>query len=205
MNSKLYLLLQARLWGDYGNVLISGYGTRDQNTKSMLLHRAGPFAPPIFFPSVSLSGASIIVTQSFRSELESSALAGIQFRPVVKNRIIDYAWHTWDRGAPDPAELPGSGEPEDYIWNGKHSRRTAAEMEELWEVLPPVIECEIDWEESDTLNVPPTYWFAGSGATYRGLFRSKEEHPYFVVDDTNREWFEEHVGEWVRFEPLLHR
>lgn len=156
MIPKLHLLQQARLWGDYGDVLISGYATRDKNTKRMLLHRAGPFAPPIFFPYGSLSGASIIVTQSFRAELESSGLDGLQFRPAVKNRIIDYAWHTWDRRAPNPAEYPESGGPEDYIWDGEHSRSAAAEMEELWEVLPSVIGCKIDWKESKSLSVPDT-------------------------------------------------
>ena len=202
MRPHLFLLVQAKLWGDYGDVLISGYASRDKESGIIGLHRAGPFSPPIFFPYGALSGASLIVTQAFRVKLECSEIPRLEFRPVIKKRIVEFHWESWDRNAEDPGEYPETGEPEDYIWEGQHSVSAAANMPEMWEVLPPVIPCEIESEDSDRLAVPPKYWFTPQAGPYRGLFRSQERFPRFIVDANTRQWFEEHAPEWVRFEPL---
>lgn len=204
MISSLFRLRQANLWGDYGDVLISGYASRDATLGQLSLHRAGPFAPPIFFPWGSDCGRSAVVTQAFRQELERADFGPLSFRPVSKTRIVELHWHTWDRSADEPVEHPDSGEPEDYIGDGQHSRMAASQMEELWELLAPVVPCEIERQESDTLGIPDTFHFRPAGQEYRGLFRDREEYFDLIVDSPTRRWFEQRVAEWVGFDDLIY-
>ena len=95
------------------------------------LERTAPFVPPISFPGI----GDIVVTDAFRRELEASDLTGFTFAPVLKARIVESTWETWDRTAPEPAEYPPSGEPEDYILSRPHSRKLADEMGDVWEVV----------------------------------------------------------------------
>jgi hypothetical protein len=207
MNSNLFILRQVNLWGDYGDVLVSGYISRDAATGQLLLHRGGPFAPPVFFPWSSICGRAFVVTGPFRQELERAPLGPLSFQPAVKDRIVHlpFGWQSWNRKADTPRERPSGGEPEAYIWDQPHSPAVAAEMPEFWEVLPPVLPCTIEREESHSLDVPDRRYFISKGAEYRGLFRDREAWFDLIVDLPTRQWLEQRVGEWVSFEPLIER
>jgi hypothetical protein len=96
-------------WGDYGNILVSGLLDRDETSGLLLIERTGPFVPPI---SIGGLHSPLVVTDSFRRELERSGLTGFGFQPAVKQRIVRLAWERWDRSAAEPAEYPAEGEPE---------------------------------------------------------------------------------------------
>jgi hypothetical protein len=66
--------------------------------------------------------------------LEASDLSGFSFAPVEKKLIVELPWETWDLHAEEPAELPESGEPEDYILGKPHSPTAAAALGDLWEI-----------------------------------------------------------------------
>jgi len=122
--------------------------------------------------------------------LERAGFGQLSFRPVSKSRIVEFHWETWDRSAEVPAEHPDSGEPEDYIWDGQHSRKAASQMEELWELLAPIVPCEIERQQSDTLGIPDRFHFRPSGHEYRGLFRNREDYYDLVVDHRARQFFQ---------------
>ena len=65
----LWVVSQRNLWGDYGDVLINGYADRDEQGR-LLLHRAGPFVPPVSFPLVTRRfSRAVVVSEVFRGEL----------------------------------------------------------------------------------------------------------------------------------------
>jgi hypothetical protein len=204
MPTNLFLLRQASLWGDYGDVLVSGYASRDKATGRLLLHRGGPFMPPLFFPWCDLSGRALVVTDAFRQELERSPAGSLDFQPAVKHRIVNvsFAWQRWDRDAETPPKGPRGGEPEAYLWDKPHAPAVAAEMPELWEVRPSVLPCKIT-TEALSVDGPEEQCWVSMGADYRGLFRDREDWFNVIVDQPMRHWFQQHAAEWVRFEPLV--
>lgn len=206
MHPKLFLIHQVNLWGDYGDVLVSGYVSRHEETGELALDRGGPFVPPISFPYGAGFGKRLVVTDAFRRDLEGAAFGPLLFRPVNKNRIVKLAfdWQHWDRRAETPRVRPPGGEPDNYILSKPHAPALAAKMPDLWELLPPVLPCSIRREETAGLSSPPRHLFLSSGAEYRGLFRDRQDWFGVVVDDPTRRWFEQHVPDWVIFEPLLH-
>ena len=107
-----FVLEPPKLWGDFGSVLIAGYYRRVDGGP-MLLHRTGPFAPPLFIPWSSVGGPQIVVTRSFFDELHL-LVPELSTRDAVADRIIGLTWHTWDLTAPEPAAYPPEGEPEGY-------------------------------------------------------------------------------------------
>jgi hypothetical protein len=111
----LWAIEQRNLWGDYGSILISGSAHRLSESGPLLLHRAGPFLPPISFPWLRAGGHRIVVSEAFRRDLEHSGFAGLRFGPAAKARIVKLPWHEWDRTADRPKQYPPGGEPEEYI------------------------------------------------------------------------------------------
>lgn len=206
VTANLYRLGQVELWGDYGDVLVSGFINKDEGSGHLALHRGGPFTPPVFFPWSSVYGHALIVNDLFRKELERAPFGPLGFRAAIKDRIVPlpFEWQRWNREADMPQEVPDEGEPENYIWDGAHSPTVAAQMPEFWEVLPPLLPCKIERESSRSLDAP-AWHFTAQGAEYQGLFRDRETWFYFVVDQPTRQWFEERVGEWVSFVPLIEK
>lgn len=118
-------------WGDYGDSLMHGDAGRSADGV-LQLQRSAPFVPSISFPGL----PGIIVTDSFRQEIEDSPLQGITFESIEKNRIVNIAWHDGSRNTDEPPEYPESGEPEDYILGRPHDRRLAEQIGDLWELVP---------------------------------------------------------------------
>ena len=120
-------------WGDYGRILASGMSAHLPRKDGLIqLERTAPFVPPISFPGI----GDIVVTHAFRAELEASGLVGFTFAPVMKARIVESKWETWDRSAPKPAAYPTGGEPENYILASPHQPELADRIGALWEIVP---------------------------------------------------------------------
>jgi hypothetical protein len=185
------------LWGDYGAILIAGIGNGRENG-TYRLQRTGPFIPPITFP-----GWSIVVTESFRKQLEEAGLTGLSFHPVIKSLIVEYHWEKWDRRAEDPEEIPGpDGEPEDYILGHPHSPKTAQEMGVLWE---PRLQRLVTAELVNHRGVADgDIWLQGPlSAVDEVDFFLPELFEWMMVSSRAKNWLETHVKEWVRFEEVL--
>jgi hypothetical protein len=176
------------LWGDYGGILAHGMGKRN-NKGQFELERVGPFIPPISLPF-----GAIIVTDAFKTELESSGLSGLSYRQVVKTRVVLLEWEKWDWKANDPGEYPDESEPENYILENPHSPTASDKMGELWELIleeradtervrtgPRIIDQEIylkldKWDGRD--------WFTAKGVGYH------------YVSQKAKSWLENKVPEW---------
>ena len=199
---QFYRVHGPRLWGDYGNILIHGMTSRLEKKDGMLqLERAGPFLPPVTFPGLS---DCMVVTDEARRKLEMSGLGYLEFRPVVKARIVDLPWQTWDRRADDPAEFPETGEPEDYILLRPHSPRIADEMGDVWQVLLK----DGATVDTDIQRAPWDYAVRVHAATWNGdhLFWGKKPDAFFgrwvIASEHGKQWLEENAGEWAQFEAL---
>lgn len=186
-------------WGDYSDILIHGMAsnyTWNRNPDGCLeLERTGPFIPPITFPALGV----IVVTDAFRRELEASPLRGCTFRPALKKRIVKLHWERWDQSAQHPPRGPQDWEPENYVFGRKHSQHTSEEMGDLWEiVLGEHMDVRREAVENSILKrvIPLPQTWDGLADIFLGR---RTSHMY--VSERGRQWFEERVSEWVRFEP----
>jgi hypothetical protein len=207
---KFHRLRQTSFWGDYGQILASGLGAkRDRKTGRLLLHRAGPFAPPMMFTHESLVGFVVLVTQSLKEKLEAANFGNLIFKPTTKKHIVDIPWEAWDRearlpwdaGARVKGERPEEGEPENYLLSQKHSREAASEMEEIWEFIAPDVHCKV--EKRERLRAFHYRWFlTAPKGRHRGLFRPPGAGHVLFVDDVVRSWFEREGQGWVDFDEV---
>ncbi len=153
-------------WGDYGHILYHGMSMHAERSAGRIrLERTGPEIFPITFP------IDVIVTDDFRRSFDKSGLRGAQFRSVVKHRIVELDWSSWDTTDDEAPELPESGEPEDYILDRSHSPRAAAAMPELWELSTS------EDPSADVRYLPATHIIA--------------------LSTKAKEWFECHYGDYV--------
>src|SRR5262245_45476889 len=78
---KLWIVEQRKLWGDYGDVLISGYARRETDEGPLSLHRTGPFLPPVSFPFITNmpAGRAVVLSAPFKQALEHLNLPGVTF------------------------------------------------------------------------------------------------------------------------------
>jgi hypothetical protein len=174
-------------WGDYGSILASGMSRHLGRSEDGLiqLERTGPFIPPISFPG------DVIVTDAFRTELESSALTGFTFAPIIKARIVELNWESWDRRAEEPEMYPETGEPEDYILGRPHSPELAERMGALWELIPGM------GATVDRLGPNSCQELVLKPFGQSDIFRAKGVG-FTYVTQRAMEWLAERAGQWVR-------
>jgi hypothetical protein len=204
LDPPLWIVQQRELWGDYGDVLISGYARRTVDGV-LSLHRTGPFLPPISFPWTHAKrdvDSAVVVSAELKASLEALNLPGVRFRTARRSRIVPLSWETWDLRAREPAEYPDENEPENYLLNRKHDPRCAARMSTAFELILPDTTVGIDSVEDPANPLRTLYTSARSG---KGALPASRTHPTcgdLVVDDRMRTWLKKHVGNWVRFEPV---
>lgn len=177
-------------WGDYGDVLVHGYGGIDEGV--CRLQRTGPFIPPLTMP-----GYDIVVTAPLRRELEQSALTGFSFVSVEKTKVVEVPWHEWNPESPDPGEYPEGGEPAEYIDGGEHSPAAAEALGELWALAIPAV----GRVERDRPIVESSRELHLVLGTTGGLdFVRSPDVLHTYVSDRARTWLAARVGDWVEFE-----
>ncbi len=188
--------MNARFWGDYSHILIGGLGQYcDRQDGRIVLHRTGPFVPPITVP-----GDGIVVTDGFRGVLEVE-FPGLKFQPVVKKRIVSLRWETWDRTAPGPKHLPIGGEPENYILRRRHSDDVSQRIGPLWElVIEKCIEFRAVWNRENTNCVFHVLKRSWNGEPFASLNHSLFRIP--VVTEKAKAFLESHANEWLQFEDV---
>jgi hypothetical protein len=152
MDKPAYILHNRRMpWGDYGDTLLSGMSSHlDRGNGLLQLERTGPFVPPITKSGIDARGhGQLVVTDTYRSLLETTKFSGLSFLPVIKKRIVHLEWQTWDQTARKPAEYPETYEPEDYILARRHDQALADQMGALWEL------CLEEHARTDRMHVGP--------------------------------------------------
>lgn len=189
---KFYKLKGPHIWGDYGRELVAGEANNlVRQNGLLLLDRTGPFAPPITNPR-----NVIIVTEAFRRRLEEN-FEGLEFRPVIKDRIVEIHWETWDRTVFPQESPPGDGEPEDYLYGNPHSPAAAEALGDLWELVLSVgaqVRHSERPEASGTGEIDSATWTGDHFFwVIPGLF------PVVVVSETAKTWLEAEVPQWVSF------
>ncbi|MFO0798316.1 MAG: hypothetical protein U0804_12635 [Gemmataceae bacterium] len=184
-----YLSGPSHPWGDYYRVLADGYGAIIDGV--CRVQRTGPFIPPVTFPH------AMVVTDALRADLEASALTGVTFVPVVKQKVVASDWHEWNLKAPNPREYPEEAEPSNYIDRGEHSPAAAEALGTLWAV--------------DVLRVARVTRSEPVDHTHRHLHLNVESAQgldfvrspdvgFLFVSERAKAWLEARVGRWVAFE-----
>ncbi|TWT75789.1 hypothetical protein CA13_73620 [Planctomycetes bacterium CA13] len=197
--TQLYILDDRLLFGsDYGRALVRGCAPRNDDDGLLHILRTGPFVPPVYIGG---PGDNLLVSDSFRAILESSALAPFTFRETVYDKTVDVPWHTWDLNADEPESYPASYEPDGYIFDLPHDDAIEASMERIWEVVldrPPCNVISGDHIADVTAELK-------TGYGYPQLFYGSQYAPRFplpIVGPEGMDWFVRHAGEWIGFRKL---
>jgi hypothetical protein len=117
-----------------GDILIHGM-TRHLGKKNgqLQLERTAPFVPQVSLPGIHY----FIVTESAKDRLKT--VGGLEFRPVIKARIVRLDWHLWHMSRAEPPTYPDSGEPDDYLLDREHEAVLAEQIGPLWELVPAIV------------------------------------------------------------------
>lgn len=208
----MYRIRNRRLWGDYGDHLINAMASRKcwEVSPPLQISRLGPFVPPLHMRS-----SNVIVSDRVKKQLEQDQPFDVKFQQVVYDHIHRLDWHEWDLSADEPPLYPEGGEPDDYYWQAMPplwlpqcvhrylSRRIARLMEPSWELLLPVIPCDVKWLGIGPNRDPKySHKITLGNHEYTGLFYSSDKRLYPVAAEGAKQWFEDNVCEWVHFEQL---
>ncbi|MCP4777999.1 MAG: hypothetical protein GY880_27580 [Planctomycetaceae bacterium] len=158
------------------------------------LERTGPFIPPISLPA-----RNVIVTDSFRNQIDSSGLFDMQYLNVIKHHISEFKWEHWDRSVDIP-EFPDGGEPEGFILNFPHSEHAAEQMGPIWEAGlqrgAATASKKIAGHRRRKIMVDESTWDG------QNFFQSKTQG-WKIVTEPGRQWLETNAGEWLTFDPCI--
>ncbi len=152
------------------------------------LERTGPYIPPISFPGI----GDVVVIDAFRRQLESSALIGLRFQPVIKEHIVHLDWQTWDLSGSRPPERPEGGEPEGYILDRPHSSEISDKMGELWELVG-------GYNANARKDASGELVLIGASWQRADFFRVEDGWRSVLVSESGRAWLLEHAGKHAHF------
>ena len=144
------------------------------------LERTGPSIAPITFPGA----GDVVITEKFRSALESSGLNGFSFLPVIKYHIVDLDLARQDATAE---------EPEDYILSGEHSEQASDALGNLWELIT-IDGVDVERGENLSIRLLAETWNGADFFTARTT-RIK------CVSERAKTWLKRHIPEYVAFQP----
>ena len=199
----LFRIGNRRMWMHFGDYLISGRTTRYHLSPApMDLERFGPFVPPLY-----MTHTRAIVSNATRLAIERDRPFDVGFRRTHYERVLPLGWHEWDFDAPYPPVIPTNRDPGYYYFDvmdrmtdserTRVSAELAQEMEQSWELVLPVIPCDVRWlGNQDELEVTLL------DEEYKGLFYSSDREIYPLADVATKRWFEANVGPWAHFEPV---
>jgi hypothetical protein len=115
-------------WGDWGDILWSGYLPWDDTMQRYYIERTGPYVPEIYISS----GNKLIVTKAAMNKVEESKLKGITgFVALEKRKITFVDWQNWDKSRPISSHIENLREPEDLIDELPHNAALAESMPTL--------------------------------------------------------------------------
>lgn len=202
----LYLLEQRRLWGHFGEYLIGGRTTRTHLSPApMDLERFGPFVPPLYTTHI-----RVLVCDSLRRAIERERPFKVEFRSTHYERLLPLPWHEWDLNAEQPPLIPSHRDPEYYYFDimdtMSDEQREAAcaelarTMERSWELILPVIPCDVTWNQQEG-----KHFVRLQHQQYKGIFYPSKAEVWPLAAQDAKDWLEAHVGPWAHFEPLVMR
>ena len=117
-----YYILQNRdmPWGDYGNTLFEGLlNPMDDDYNLVDIHkieRTAPYIPEIYCAN----STNIVISQEVRNLFEKKNITGIEkYHDTEIIKLVNIDWQSWDFNSEDPKFYPETGEPIDYIEDGK--------------------------------------------------------------------------------------
>lgn len=186
-------------WAEYGDTvraLVHGTYSGGGRSGPLRLQRAGPSVPPFSFPGL----FAIVVTNDTRRRLERSRLTGLQFREVVKERIVEIPWQDWVFGHPPLESLlhslfrePGVNEPEDLVVARPHSRAAARKAGRLWELTPP-LQGKLRRRRERPVLKPELF-----EAT--DFVRFDDDWEQILVSERAKDWLQSRYEQWLSFRP----
>lgn len=138
-------------WGDYGEGSIQGYvwplsfyiqeciarqrqipfTEEESQGLNFVVERLGPVAPDLVISS------DMFVVKENVKDLFFEAFPDIKAEPLIKGKIVDLPWETWDMNAELPPVAPPGGEPEGYIFENEHSVSASEKMGTLYRLIFP--------------------------------------------------------------------
>lgn len=190
-------------WGDYGTVLTHGFASRAADTGELLLQRTGHYLPAISLPRVSgKGGLAFVISEEIKPKLEAIALPGVHFRKAVKAKIVRLPWETWDRTAPDMAQRPKDGEPENYVLSGAHDPTCAAEMKDAFEMVLPPGTATVRQTEGPKGEFLDEFIMAAGSDSLPPIWRNPPSLIRIVVNDSVKSLIEQHAPGCARFWPI---
>lgn len=136
MCMKYYILKNKKMpWGDYGRILFTGLLTvLDDNFNDLdipEIERTGAYVPEIYIANT----RNIVLVDTIKKNIEESDITGIvRFKKVLKKKIVNINWESWDLNDKSPLFYPKSKEPEDYILKGKNDEQLSLSMPNMWEL-----------------------------------------------------------------------
>src|SRR4051794_17551734 len=193
---SLYMLLNAYLrvpdgWTFFALCSLNGWVSREENGL-LALTRPGPFMPPITLPEMQNrpKGYAMVVTETFKIQLEGSGLTGLSFRPVIKQHTFFMEWEKWVlTGAAPPTDIE-TNQPVHYFPRQPHSSEVAAALGDLWEV---VLEEHADWQPYIGItNWDGTDWFLARQPPGEWVFQYVSERALAWLKETVPRWFTYH-------------
>lgn len=179
-------------WGDYGDFLANGWSRLDSDGETVLLHRTGPFMPPITFPD----RGWLAVTSAFFEKLERSGLSGLTEWHIEKRKITHVDWQQWKPYGDAEPKFPADCQPDSYL-AGPHSEDAS---KELGTIRALTFEPGIDFVRDDGFHLLSNSW---NGADLFSVRGDPSVAGLFMTEPAMH-WFDEQAGPWLEFsEPSI--
>lgn len=177
-------------WGDWSDLLWSGFAPYDDETDVVYIERTGPFVPPVY-----ISGGNLIFTETAKESYEKHFIDSLIFPYILeKRKIVNIDWQKWDKNKEFYDYIEDVFEPEDIIENYLHDNETALAMENLY-LAETINSIHLGIDKNSKSKNPSDYIFLKNPQEERIDFAEGIEYRGYFISERVKNWFDDNFPE----------
>lgn len=177
-------------WGDWSDVLWSGFAPHDEESNLVYVERSGPFVPAIYE-----ADGNLIFTDKAKECYNTYFPNSLIFPYTLeKRKIVNIDWQSWNKDEFYNKVIEEVSEPEDIIENSLHDDEIATSIGSLW-LAKTTVSIHLEVQKNSKSENPSDFIFLQNSPQQEWHFMEGIEYKAYFIGSKVKKWLDDNFPE----------